>query len=126
MRFKNIIYLWLPVIIWASFIFYLSSIPQLELTNEPIGNFLTRKAAHIVEFAVLGSLILRALKRKNYYLAILLSVVYGIFDEIHQTFVPTREFHFSDIGFDAVGAIVGVFLYVKRATKKEGTGAKHF
>ena len=124
MRFKNTVFLWLPVIIWASFIFYLSSIPQLELTSEPIGNFLTRKTGHIVEFAVLGSLILRALKGKNYYLAILLSVVYGIFDETHQTFVPTREFHFSDIVFDAAGSVVGVFLYAK--TKKEGTSARHF
>jgi len=126
MRFKNTVFLWLPVIIWASFIFYLSSIPQLELTSEPIGNFLTRKTGHIVEFAVLGSLILRALKGKNYYLAILLSVVYGIFDETHQTFVPTREFHFSDIGFDAAGVIIGIFSYAKRGARKERAGARHF
>jgi VanZ family protein len=45
----------------------------------------------------------------------LLSVVsaslYGISDEIHQSFVPFRDAEVADVIADILGAVGGVFLY---------------
>jgi len=104
-------FIWIPAILWAIIIFYLSSIPNLEATSDPTGNFLTRKAAHIVEYGALAIFIY--LPTKNFSVSALLSTLYGATDEFHQNFVPTREFHFSDIGFDFLGSLVGVAIFVK-------------
>lgn len=75
-----------------------------------------RKAAHMTEYAVLGFLLVGALiyKRQNCKLnaifSLLVAVVYAISDEIHQYFVPGRACRISDVGFDSVGAVVGVVV----------------
>jgi VanZ family protein len=100
--------LWLPPILWASLIFYLSSIPQLEVTSEPVWNFLTRKLAHIGEYAILGFLVSRALNWRHPQLALVLSFLYAVSDEWHQTLVPTRTGKVADLVFDLFGIILGV------------------
>jgi len=52
--------LWLPVIIWASLIFYLSNIPHLKTNFEY--DFILRKIAHIVEYFILTFFLHRAFK----------------------------------------------------------------
>ena len=37
----------------------------------------------------------------------MLTGAYGLFDEVHQLFVPTRTFQLIDIVIDFLGAIVG-------------------
>lgn len=103
--------LWLPVAIWYGVIFWLSSIPQLEVTSEPIGNFLTRKFAHLAEYAILAFLILKAQRYEKPLLAITLAAILGIADEFHQGFVPTRAPKVVDLFFDFGGAIIGVTLW---------------
>ena len=105
------LFIWIPAILWSIIIFYLSAIPNLEATSDPTVNFLTRKAAHIVEYGALAIFIY--LPTKNFSVSALLSTLYGATDEFHQNFVPTREFHFSDIGFDFLGSLVGVAIFVK-------------
>ncbi|MEX0887759.1 MAG: VanZ family protein, partial [Patescibacteria group bacterium] len=61
MQLKKFLFLWLPVLAWAGLIFYLSSIPNLAVGEGEI-DFLTRKPAHIAEYAVLFILIFRALR----------------------------------------------------------------
>ncbi|MBK9547475.1 MAG: VanZ family protein [Dehalococcoidia bacterium] len=36
------------------------------------------------------------------------SVLYGMSDELHQSFVPNRDSNWLDVGFDAVGGGIGV------------------
>lgn len=81
--------------------------PQLEVTSEPVGNFLTRKLAHIFVYAVLYLLILRATQFKRPGLSLLLTFTYALTDEYHQSLVPTRTAKLEDLLFDAVGALVG-------------------
>lgn len=104
---KENIFLWGPVIAWCGLIFYLSGVPQLEVTSEPVGNFLTRKLAHIFEYAVLYLLILRATGFKRPVLSLLLTFTYALTDEFHQSLVPTRTAKIEDLLFDAVGALTG-------------------
>ncbi|MHA2362723.1 MAG: VanZ family protein [Candidatus Hodarchaeales archaeon] len=47
---------------------------------------------------------------KRVLIAILLGSFYGIFDEIHQSFVPTRVADITDWLADTLGAIIGSIL----------------
>lgn len=117
---KKLLWLWLPVIAWSGLIFYFSSIPQLEVTSEPVGNFLTRKLAHLFEYAVLYLLIMRATQFKRPGLAFVLTVAYSITDELHQALVPTRTAKIEDVVLDAFGASLGgaVWKYYPKILSK--------
>ena len=105
------ILLWVPPVLWASFIFYLSSIPNLELTADPIWNLITRKLAHMFVFGVLAVLIYLALGFKTITHAFLLTALYATSDEFHQTFVPTRQGAPTDIIIDSLGAFLSLLLW---------------
>ncbi len=107
---------WFPLIIYCILIFLQSSFPSIESIPElPY----TDKLLHFFAYAVLGALFLRAYKtlqiRNNLKLLIILSVLssslYGISDEIHQYFVPSRSFEYVDILADVLGSLFGVFIY---------------
>ena len=77
-------------------------------------NFAFFKSLHVIEYAILYLLILRALasgrtiKKKQYVSAFVLTVLYAISDEMHQTFVPTREGTLRDVAIDTVGAFAAM------------------
>lgn len=102
---------WGPVLAWMTLIFWLSSIPHLEVTHEPVGNFLTRKTGHLIEYSVLALLIFRAQGYTQLTRAITLASIYGVSDEFHQNFVPSRTALPTDIGFDVLGASLGGLLW---------------
>jgi VanZ family protein len=41
-----------------------------------------------------------------------MAVLYAITDEFHQTFTPGRNASITDVGIDAVGAILGVLVWI--------------
>ena len=100
--------LWAPVVLWAAVIFTLSSLSDLG-TGLGTWDLVLRKVAHAVEFAVLGALLLRALRNERTALAA--GVVYAVTDEIHQHFVPGRIGSPVDVAIDAVGVVLGVLLW---------------
>jgi VanZ family protein len=105
-------WIWLPAIAHMAAIFVASSFSQLP--SLPGG--LTNHTGHSVGYAVLGALLLRALAHASWsgvtgytaLLAWLCSVAYGITDELHQAFVPTRQPALDDLAADAIGAAVGI------------------
>jgi VanZ family protein len=99
-------------------IFYLSSIPHLQATSDPTGNFLSRKLGHLIEYAVLFLLIYRATGYRRLVLTFLLTASYGVSDEWHQSFVPSRSPQLEDVGFDTLGAVIGVILWRFFPTQK--------
>ena len=101
---------WLPVIVWAAVIFAFSSVPSLS-TQLGTWDTILRKLAHLAEYAILGALLCRALRRPG--LAILAAILYAVSDEIHQTFVEGRVGAPLDVGIDALGAAVGVLLWTR-------------
>ena len=42
--------------------------------------------------------------------AFVLSLLYAISDELHQTFVPGRSGRLTDVGFDSLGALLALGL----------------
>jgi VanZ family protein len=99
---------WLPVVAWAALIFVVSAQPDLA-TGLGTWDTILRKLAHVVEYAILGALLLRAFALRVPALAA--GIAYAISDEIHQAFVPGRYASALDVAIDAAGVVVGVLLY---------------
>jgi len=102
--------LWFPVVAWAALIFALSSIPDLG-TGLGGWDLVLRKLAHAAEYAVLGALLVRAMR--NPLLAFALGALYAVSDEVHQALVPGRMGSPLDVAIDAVGVMCGVVLWRK-------------
>jgi VanZ family protein len=100
---------WLPVLAWAAFIFYLSSIPDLRFVQGP-WDFWIRKAGHMGVFGILARLIARAFIntaylswKKIFAAALVLTFLYASLDEYHQTFTQGRHGCISDVMIDTTG-----------------------
>ena len=98
---------WLPVVAWAALIFVLSSRPDLS-TGLGFWDTVLRKGGHLIEYAILGALLLRALGRELPAFAV--GVAYAVSDEIHQSFVRGRHASPLDVAIDAVGLAAGILL----------------
>ena len=129
MTFLFFISSWLPVGIWAGFIYYLSSIPSLN-SGLGVWDFVLRKIAHVVEFAALAFLLIRAMVRtwpmrsRNWLIRIAagISVLYAISDEVHQSFVPGRGPSVRDVVIDSVGVALAVIIYRRKCRHCEPEG----
>jgi VanZ family protein len=79
------------------------------------------KLIHFIVFGVLGVMIYRSFEHaKNvlirmhaYKLSILLAMLYGVLDEVHQYFVPGRDASIADWIADLLGAIIFLLIYRK-------------
>ena len=79
--------LWAPVVLWAAVIFTFSSVPDLG-TGLGTWDLVLRKIAHACEYAVLGALLMRALRAELPAFGV--GVAYAASDELHQHFVEGR------------------------------------
>ena len=78
------------------------------------------KTLHAIGYGVLGLLLLRGLAQARLvgvttgrgFAAVLIAVLYGITDEIHQHFVPGRTSDALDVAADALGAAIAVAMAV--------------
>lgn len=128
---------WAAVLIWAAFIFFLSSqaaeqsdrlstgitqaivetiegiVPDAEIVVGSL-NHLIRKYAHFFAYLILGLLVAGALTNsgvhglKRILAAVLICVLYASSDEIHQLFVPGRGGMVTDVLIDSAGAVIGI------------------
>ena len=103
--------LWGPVALYMALIFALSSIHSPPQLPSAIGD----KGGHAMLYSGLAALIVRALAGGwrpfgggIAVVAVLYSTLYGVSDELHQLFVPTRTADVNDLAADAVGAAVTV------------------
>jgi len=111
--------LWLPVLLWCSIIFYLSSIPGLKLFYG-VTDIILRKLAHMTEYFVLMLLLYRAFRKSCrmkfgtlLFSSAFLSFLYALSDEYHQTFILNRSGNFIDVAIDSIGIFAAVFVYLK-------------
>src|SRR3989344_7475105 len=118
-KFNSFAYYWLPAIIWMGIIFYFSSRLNTSVTGEFLFDFIFFKSLHMIEYAILYFLLFRAFYSiKNQQLAIgnkflyplFISILYALSDEVHQTFVPTREGKVRDVIFDTAGILL-IYIY---------------
>jgi len=119
--FKNFLKFWLPLIIWAGLIFYLSSVPYLSSGLDKFWDIILRKIGHAFVFCILFLLLARALLQKKNIkfsvdnvlkLAIVFSVFYAISDEIHQRFTLGRSCALADVCIDSAGVMVGYLVKI--------------
>ncbi len=107
---------WLPVVLWMIFIFYMSS---LEFPEKPKVNVGGQKfkvsdiLLHVAEYGMLSILLFRAFhnasertRQRALLLALIIASFYGVIDEVHQVFVPTRYFEIKDIFSNMVGSSI--------------------
>jgi VanZ family protein len=116
----QVFWYWVPAVLYAGLIFYLSSQSHPE---EQLPSFLLKdvsdKVLHAVEYAVLGGLCYRALRwgasgqvaSHALLLAIVMASLYGVTDEAHQFFVPFRESSWQDWLADTIGATIGALSW---------------
>ena len=129
----NFLKYWLPVLLCAGFIYWMStgmfSSHNTYFLLEPIFRFfmpsishrklvmihaLTRKAAHVTEYFAIGLLLFRAFRsgssQRRYVRwalpSIMLVVLLAAGDEYHQSTVITRTASLMDVGIDSVGGIL--------------------
>lgn len=140
---------WLPVVLWVGVIFFFSSdMGSAEQTSRFIGpvlrwfypgvtpetiaqvQLLVRKAAHLIEYGILGLLIFRAFvwsgKRSAWPWAAaswLGAATCAGLDEFRQTFTASRTGSPIDVMIDAVGAALGIALYWLWTRRKKFAGA---
>ncbi len=111
--------------------------PRIDAALVEQLNMIIRKTGHFFGYAILSALVLLALRGTNrdrlrnvlqrpwgiylrdYWrgewalLGILLTVITAAFDEIHQTFIPSRTGRWQDVVLDSCGAVViQVLLYL--------------
>ena len=124
---------WVPVLLWISFIFWMStgtcSAQNTSLIIEPILHFLMpsisaekvamiheviRKLGHVTEYFILGILLFCAFRGGSKELrnlrwafsSFLVVVLCAASDEFHQSFVSTRAASLFDVGIDTLGGIL--------------------
>ncbi|MFC1627173.1 VanZ family protein [Patescibacteria group bacterium] len=112
--------LWVPVMIWAGVIFSFSSMRINGNVEFSWTDFVVKKTAHVIEYAVLYWLLFRAIslkgkfiERKYFAVTLVIAIFYALSDEWHQTFVPGREGTLRDVGFDTLGMLMSIYQ-VKR------------
>lgn len=136
---KLFVWYWVPVLAYAGVIFSLSSLSRPEELMPSMLEEVGDKTLHALEYGVLGILCYRALRRAAgawgaahaLPLSILVAVLYGMTDEVHQAFVPTREADPLDLLADGIGATVLTWSWHKldamgwrRKATREGRGAR--
>jgi len=79
--------------------------------------FITRKAAHIIAYFILGIFaynVTRTYKlstKRAILLSIAFALIYAVSDEIHQLFVPGRSGEIRDVLIDTTASTVGIYAY---------------
>lgn len=130
----------LPAITWMGVIYRFSDTPGLK--SVPVAQrlgllpgslsaqsaywleWILRKSAHLASFALLALLLAWALgalldRRRALWLALGLTLLYAISDEVHQTFVPGRQGRWWDVLIDTAGAALALgWLRTRRWTTR--------
>ena len=114
-RKKKAITSWIQLALYCALIFIQSSFPM------PMKQFHhSDKLIHFLAYAVLGVLVFRALKflptgdnvLLRVVMAIVISGLVGVSDEILQVFVPNRTLDREDLYYDVAGCFSGIMAYI--------------
>ena len=143
-----------PLLLWMTLIFFFSTgelsagntsrivrplllwlFPGISEERILLAHFITRKAAHFTEYAILALLAARAfgsssrpLLRRGWLVAALaLVVLYALSDEYHQSFVPSRTGSVYDSLIDMSGGMTALLLaslWRRRKARMKAEGRK--
>jgi len=120
----------LPLIVYWIILFTATSIPAQSVPSFGVGD----KFNHFFAYFILAVLLYLTLsfqekslliQSNDALLTILIVLLYGVLDELHQMLIPGRSAEFLDWAADAVGAICGVLIIsslLKKFKKEVETG----
>jgi VanZ family protein len=141
LKFRAFVKFWLPPVLWMVIIFSASAdshsyehssrfiepllrwlFPHMSQARVEQIHHMFRKCCHLGEYAVLGSLLWRAIRKPDKKnprpwnwietgLALSIVFFYAATDEFHQIFVPTRTPLISDVLIDTAGGAIGLVLF---------------
>ena len=124
LKSRKFIISFIVLMAYMGVILYLSSLPGDLLNPEKEFGFnIDASVKHFVEFSVLGVLIANifwqlarntVLNRRllTFSGSSVFSAFYGVLDEFHQFFVPTRYCTVFDALVDTAGSITGVLIFL--------------
>ena len=120
---------WVPTVLWMGVIFFLSSLTE---SVTPGRDILPDKVCHAGEYFILAFLILFALQRTTrlsffagFWITLAWCTAYGVSDEFHQLYVPTRNCDIADLVADVCG-VVALFLVLWVLQKSGKWGAEMY
>lgn len=120
MRQLLVLFLSILPFTYMGLIWFLSSHPSDAIVETPFPfDDLLKESLHLVEFGILYWLFIfmlathQKLTARTSILIAIISFLYGVTDEIHQAFVPSRSASLVDLIKDAIGVIVS-FLIVRK------------
>lgn len=111
-----------PLLLWL--------LPDISEARIALAHFLVRKAGHLTEYAILALLAARAfqgsfheaLRRRWFYLSLLLVIIYALTDEYHQSFVSSRTASIYDSLIDSAGGLIALLWKAARKNEKRAVG----
>jgi VanZ family protein len=113
---RHLLLRWLPALAWMGLIFLLSSQSGLAVSKDVAVERPLRGVAHLLTYGMLAGLILFAIggirrpTLRGLAIAFVLTALYGVSDEWHQSMVPTRSARVEDWLIDVTGALIGLGL----------------
>ena len=121
---KKAIFTLLPLL-YMALIWTLSSYPADAIVNTPFSfDTLLKESLHLIEFAILYWLIAFAFMahgrwtERTSLIAAAIAILYGLTDEIHQSFVPARSATVIDFVKDTIGVLVSYYIAKRKFFKK--------
>ena len=125
---------WAPLVGWMGLIFALSSLSsaKVEQVSGPLrllSDLITPSVVHTGEYWALAMLAFRLVWSYRWLTApaiwiavMLVAVIYGATDELHQSVVPGRDPSWLDLVYDTLGATIGVALaeIIRRRLSPDG------
>ena len=114
----------IPLFLVCAFIFYMSSQDAISVSESQGTDIFIHKLAHVIEYAAVYisfyiAFYSKAQKYRSFATkGIIFVCIYGISDEIHQSFNPTRNPRYYDVLVDTLGGIIAAyFVYLVRHKK---------
>ena len=133
---------WLPPLLWMALIWSVSSdigsadhsaglfglivsalFPWATPARIGLAHVVIRKLGHVVEYAILAALWFRTLyagrrlpSASSALTALAISVSWAIVDEVHQSFVPSRNASSLDVILDSTGATLVLLILFTRTS----------
>lgn len=95
----------------------LSHVPQEDLPKSGLDGI--DYPFHFAEYSILGFLLFRSITSDElltfhpFYGSLLIGISFAILDEFHQSFVPGRHMSSTDVLFDSLGIVFGMFASYK-------------
>ena len=107
---------WFPVILYSGIIFCASSLPNVKT---PLQEIHFDWILHILIYMPFGFLWARAVGNTKpsisrgmlFVSLVLVSFLYGLSDEFHQSFVLGRNAGIDDVIADTIGGVIGGYIY---------------